>query len=252
VPEGGVNAMFGTQDVLFIVAGYTGEILVYTGGGAAQKFHKIPKITRDKYIEIAPGSMNMWRTNIHMGIGVNTDSEAIHKGVYSIGTSQRNYPISFGFDYPTSLGDQIASTVKTSMVFPSGQSLYVGWQNQNTYGIDKIAVGNDTYDSATLEMIVTDLGSMSDDDYPLILRADFEPLESGESIRVKYKADRESAWKVSDYEDTAGAKEVRLRIPERMKEVQTAVDWKSTTTTQATLLGVSLEVEKETNRGRRT
>jgi len=252
VPEGGVNAMFGTQDVLFIVAGYTGEILVYSGGGAAQKFHKVPKVTRDKFVEIAPGGMAMWRTNIHLSMSLGTDSEEIQKGVYSIGTAQRNYPISLGFDYPTSLGEQTSSEVKTSMVFPSGQDLYVGWQNQNSYGIDKISVTNDPYEDGTVEMLISDLGEISDDDYPLILRADFEALKDGESVRVKYKADREDDWHTGEYEDTVGAKEVRYVISQRMKEIQASCDLKTTSSTSPTLLGITLEVEKEQSSGRRT
>jgi len=251
VPEGGVNAMYGTQDVLFIVAGYTGELLVYNGGGAAQKFHKLPKVTRDKYIEIAPGAMNMWRSNIQLGASLNTDSEAFHQGIYSIGTSQRQYPMSFGFDYLTTLGDQTASTVKLGLVFPSGQDLYTGWQNSNTYGIDKISVGNDSFASATIEMLITDMGSVAIDDYPLLLRADFKRLITGQKIRVKYKADREGSWKESDWADSVDANQIRLPIKERMKEIQVAIDLESSVSTQTEIYGVTLEVKMEKQNGRR-
>ena len=101
-------------------------------------------------------------------------------------------------------------------------------------------------------MLITDLSSVSDDDLGLVIRADFEALEAGESIRVKYKADRESTWKTSDYEASTGAMDVRLPIKERMKEVQVAIDWASTVSTQATLLGLTLEVDKEQQSGRRS
>lgn len=245
VPEGGVNAMFGTQDVLFIVAGYSGEILIYTGGGSAQKFNKIPKVQRDKYTEIAPGALNMWRSFVCMGIDLNTDSSEIHKGVYTIGTAQREYPVSLGFDYPTSLGDQTSSGVSVGLVYPSGQDLFIGWKNSNTYGIDKISVSNDCYADGTVEMLISDMGSISKDKYPLILRADFEPLDAGQSIRVKYKADREDSWKVSPWEDSTNATEIRMRIPERVKEIQVACDLATTISTSPRLLGVSIETELE-------
>jgi len=251
VPEGGVNAMFGTQDVLFIVAGYTGEILIYTGGGAAQKYNKVPKLERDKYVEIAPGAITMWRSNIHFGISLNTDSDAIHQGVYTIGTAQRQYPTSFGYDFPTSLGDQTTNNVKIGLVYPSGQGLYIGWRNSNAYGIDKISVDNDVYGSGTLELLVREISTISKEGYPLILRADFEPLKSGESLRVKYKADRELSWKYSDYEESAGATNLRMRIPTRMKEIQVGCDFATTISTSPKLLGITIETEMEEDSARR-
>lgn len=249
VPEGGVNSMFGTQDVLFMVAGYTGEILVYNGGGVATKFNKIPKLEYGKYVEIAPGSMDMWRSNIHMGINFNTDSSSVHKGVYSIGSANTAYPASLGLDFPTSLGDQTSSNVKVGMVFPSGQSLYVGWQNGTSYGIDKISPTNNVQSTGTVECLITDLGQISKEKYPLKARLDFKPLLAGESLRVKYKADRELNWKSSVYEDTASAKSTFIRIPERMKEIQVAADLKTTVATSPTLLGISIVSEMEESSG---
>jgi len=252
VPEGGVNAMFGTQDVLFIVAGYTGEILIYTGGGAAQKYNKIPRLTNNKYLEIAPSAITMWRSNIHFGVGLNTDSEAVQKGVYTIGTAQRQYPTSLGFDYPTSLGEQTSSNVKIGLVYPSGQDLYVGWQNINTYGIDKISVDNDVYSEGTLELLIREISSISKEGYPLTLRADFEALEDGESLRLKYKANREDNWNYSEYEDTEGATSTKLRLPSRMTEIQVGVDFATTASTSPKLKGVTIEAEMEERSGRRT
>ena len=251
VPEGGVNAMFGTQDVLFIVAGYSGEILIYTGGGAAQKYNKIPKLAKDEYLEVAPGSINMWRSNIHFGVGLNTDSESVHKGVYTIGTSQRQYATSLGFDYPTSLGEQTGSNVKIGLVYPSGQDLYIGWRNSNAYGIDKISVDNDVYSSGSLELLIREITSISKQGYPLILRADFEELASGESIRLKYKGDRETTWNYSDYEDTVGATNTRLRIPKRMREIQVGCDFATTVSTSPKLTGLTIEAELEERSAKR-
>lgn len=244
VPEGGVNAMFGTQDVLYIVAGYTGEILVYTGGGSAQKFNKIPKLVTGEYIEVAPGSMSMWRSNIHFGVNLNTDSSTVYKGVYSIGSANVAYPPSLGFDYPTSLGEQTSSSVKVSMIFPSGQDLYVGWQNGNAFGIDAINPTNDVYDSGTIELLITDLGSISAKEYPLRLRADFKPLNSGESVRMKYKSDRETNFKVGTYEDSVNAKQVVMEIKEQCKEIQVVCDVRTTASTSPVLLGITLESEQ--------
>ena len=245
IPEGGVNAMYGLGDVLFIVAGYTGEILVYSGVGAAQKLNKIPNIESDEYIEVAPGAINMWRTYLHYGSDYNTDSESVFKGVYSIGTSNRSYPTSMGFDYPTSLGDQTSSGVKIGMIYPSGQNLYISWQNNNTYGIDRVNTANNVYANAELYSLINDVQSISKEKYPLILRADFERLKAGESIGVKYKLDRNDLWSTSVTQSTLNATSLRFRIPKRCKEIQYGVELATTSTTSPKLIGVTLEVERE-------
>lgn len=245
VPEGGINAMFGSQDVLFVVAGYTGEILIYTGGGAAQKFNKIPFTERNKYIEVCPGSIAMWRSIINFGVGLNTNSESVYKGVYTLGTLHRQYPASFGFEYPTSLGTQTRSSVRVGMVYPSGQDLYVGWQNTNAYGIDKISVTNDPYAAGELWLLIQDMQQISREKYPLTLRADFEPLREGERVRLKYRPDRETLWRYSLWEDSIGAQVFKLRVSERVREIQVAVEIETTVSTSPTVIGISLETEFE-------
>lgn len=263
VPEGGINSMYGTSDVLYAVAGYSGDIVAYTGGGSAQKIKKIPKITPDTYVEVAPGSMNMWRTLLRVGVNFNTDSEVIEKGVYSFGTLNRNYQHSLGFEHPLSLGTQTSSNVKTSMVFPSGQSLYVAWQNATSYGVDKIAVNNDPYEEGSVELLVADMSKIAKLKYPITLRADFEPLASGQSMRLKYKADRDEGWTETDIndpstylavEDTVGATDVRLPIVgTRAKELQIACDMivSGSGVSSPKLLGISVE-QDPVERARKT
>jgi len=241
VPEGGINSMFGTQDVLFISAGYSGELLIYSGGGAATKFNKIPKLERKKYVEIAPNAINMWKSMIHVGSNLNTDSSSIHQGVYTIGTTSVNYPISFGFDYPLSLGDQTDTSVKVGVVYPSGKDLYVGWQNYNAFGIDKISGDNDVYDSGTLELLISDLGMISKEKYPLMLRADFKKLLDGQQIRLKYKLDRATDWTYGDWEDSTGATSIRQRIKKQCQEIQVGIDFETTASTGPTLIGITLD-----------
>ena len=243
VPEGGINAMFGSNEALFIIAGYTGELLVYTGGLTAQKLKRVPRIENNEYIEIAPGAMTMWRTLLTFGTNLLTDSTNVHQGVYTYGTKNENYPYSLGFSYPLSLGDQTSTNVKIGAVYPSGQDLYVGWQNSNAYGIDKISTSNSPYSTGTIEMLIKDLNKLGKISYPLTFRADFEPLNEGESIVIKYKADRESSWETIDTQSTAGKTEARGTISEQVKEYQLAIDLKTTVSTSPKLLGAGLELD---------
>lgn len=242
VPEGGINAMFGSKGYLYIWAGYSGDLLLYQGGDEAQKIKRLPNITTDKYVEVLPGAATMWRSLVHFGIAGNSDSTAIHRGTYTWGSLNRNYPASLGFDYPLSLGDTTSSSVKIGMVAASGQNLYVSWQNQNVYGVDKISVSNNPYTSATYESLISDLGYLPRKKLPLVARIDFEPLISGQSVSVKYKADRESSWN-TETEDTVGATDCRMRIPANAKEVEIGFDLICTATTSPVITGVTLESE---------
>lgn len=243
VPEGGINCMFGTGDTLYFFAGYTGELMVYVGGLTAQKVKRIPRMTNDKYIEFAPGSMSMWRTQLTFGTNLLTDSTDVHQGIYTFGTKNASYPYSLSFDYPLSLGDQTSTSVKIGTVFPSGQDLYIGWQNSNTFGIDKVSVTNDVYSSGTVELLISDFGKLSGETQPLVFKASFEQLKDGESIRTKFKKNRASSWQTLETEDTAGAIEVRTTIDERLREAEFAVDLLTTISTSPALIGVALETE---------
>ena len=130
------------------------------------------------------------------------------------------------------------------MVAASGQNLYMSWQNQNVYGVDKVTVSNSPYQSASYESLLSDLGHLPRKKLPLVARIDFEPLISGQSVDVKYKADRESSWHTQT-EDTVGATENRMRIPANAKEVEIGFDLTCTATTSPVITGVTLESESE-------
>lgn len=242
VLEGGVNAMTGAGGILSIVAGYEGKVLLY-GGGETQKMTQLPLRTPNEYCEVAPGALTTWRSLTYIGGPLNTDSTHIHQGIYSYGRLNANYPRSLGFDFPLSLGDQTSPLVKVGSIFPAGQSLYIGWQNGNTFGIDAVSVGNDCYSSATLELLITDLGRISNLKTPLVFRVDCEPLTAGQSLTAKYKADREDMWKTIGSENTVGANQLVISMSQLVKEIQLALDLTTTSGVTPTILTITLEAE---------
>ena len=241
VPEGGINALLGTKGLLNIWAGYSGDLLVYQGGDSAQKVKRIPKIEEDKTIEIFPGAVNMWRTLVHYGVAGGGTSTAIEKGVYTWGSLNRNFQNSLGYDYPLSIDVRTGTNLKVGMVAAVGQELLIGWQNENAYGVDKVAITNDPFPTATIELLISDLGDLSRDKLPLLARADFEALNSGETVKVKYKANRESSFKENDAEDTADATNTRMKIEGEVNEIEVAVDLVTTVSTSPALTGITLE-----------
>lgn len=249
VSQGAINAMFGTQGTLTISAGYKGKILEYTGGEKAQTKFRIPEIAKTDYVEIAPGAMTMWDTNIEIGVNFNTNSATIHQGIYGYGAEEDSLPMSVGFDFPLSLGDQQSSQVKVASLIPRGQKLYSGWQNGISFGIDIVNVTANPAPTATIELLITDFRSGPRPKLPLIFRTDFEPLLSGQSISLKFKPDRTSSWQTLITQNNAGATDARGIINQRLKEAQFAMDIISTTQSPVVTY---VAIESEGEEGTRT
>lgn len=245
VPQGAINALFGNQRRLLISAGYRGQVLEYTGGNEARQLFTMPEREKGDKIELAPSSITMWENIHYIGATLDTDSTTVHQGVYSWGRKDDLYDDSLGFDYPLSIGDQTSSLVKIGCLIPRGKKLYIGYQNGNFNGIDIIDNSAAPYTSGTLEMLITDLGRISNTKLPLIFKASFVPLNSGESVSIKYKPDRASSWTTLTTQSTAGANEARVTIHERLREVQFAVDLATTVSTAPTIIDLSLYSDDE-------
>lgn len=253
IPEGSVNCMFGSQNQLFMIAGYEGKLISYAGGSLytgmarTEKIDSIPLMAPGEYMEVAPGGMTMWRSILRIGAALNTNSTHLHEGLYGYGRLNTQYPYSMVYDHPLSLGDQQTSMVKTGGVFASGQNFYMGWQNGNTFGIDNINVANASYSSATLEMLITDLGQITKRKLPLNFRADFEPLIAGQSVTLKYKHNRESTWHIigDSVQSTVGAPFTTGHIDDASNEIQLAIDVTNTAATTPSIIQLTLEAEGE-------
>ncbi len=241
VLDGGVNTMNGAAGTLSTIAGYKGKLLQY----ASPQFRKVtqlPLLDISEYAEFAPAAMAMWKSVLRFGGTFNTDSSSVHQGVYSYGSLNVNYPPSLSLDYSLSLGDQTSTSVKVGCLFVQGQKLYVGWQNDNAFGIDMVSDSNGVSDSATLECLISDFGKIYKLKFPLVFRVDFKPLVDGQTVTIKYKPDRNSSWLTLATEDTVDADYVIGEMQQGMKEVQLALDI-TTAGEQFTCTGITLEAE---------
>lgn len=241
VPEGAINAMFGSRGELLIWAGYQGNMLKYIGGDRAEKIKQVPKITKDKYVEIFPGAVTMWRTLIHFGVDGNTDSTAIEKGVYSWGSTNQMYPESLSYDYPLSTGNRTATNIKIGMVQAVGKKLLIGWQDNVSYGVDVVDSTAQPFASGTIETLIKDNDLIWKDQMALILRGDFLPLASGESVDIKYRLNQDSTWESLGAVGTEDTEVANMSIDNgRNREYEVAIDLFSTGSTSPTVLGISL------------
>lgn len=250
VPEGGINALFGTPGKLYIWAGYQGDMLVYQGGSNAQKIKRLPKITPQTYVEIAPGAVNMWQALIRFGASINSDSTVIEKAVYTYGSTNVRYPEILTEDYPISTGNYL-NTVSIGLVYPVGQDLMIGWQDNVSYGVDYINADNNVYPTGTVEFLINDDDEIWRQKEANTLVANLEPLVSGQSVSLKYKVDNASSFTSTQDSTSADDTVARLVIPDgRYNQVQVAIDLATSVSTSPTINGVALERDLEEQAGR--
>ena len=243
VPEGGINAIL-SGDPLYFMAGYSGDFMYYSGGGA-EKIRRMPKIVTADTLEFNRKAIAMWRALVHIGMAENSTSTTIERGVYSWGTLHREVSPAMSFDYPLSLGITTGATLEIGMVFPIGSDLLISWRNDTSYGVDKVSPSNSPFSTATCEFLISDMGDVSKEKQAQVMRGYFLALaNSGDSVKLKYKIDRDSDWTEGTAVTTVGAKEARLSLPtkgNRFNEFQYAVDLATTSSVSPEFYGITLE-----------
>ena len=240
VPQGAINAMFGSQGTLSIIAGYKGDLLEYTGGDRPKKVKRLANLSDDKQIEIMPGAMTMWQTLLRIGAGV-TDSATFEQGVYSWGALNENYPDSLSYDFYISTESTKGSDKKIGLLLPVEKKLLVGWQDNVSYGLDSIDLSGNPVASGSIEFVINDEGRVSKEKLFEMVRADFLPLVSGESIGLQYKLDRQATWATEETETTADEDLLRMEIQGgRHKEYQVRVNLATSTTTSPSVIGITV------------
>lgn len=239
VPEGAINAMLGSVGELHFIAGYQGDYLIYSGGRKAKKVKRIPKITKDKQIEIYPGAMAMWQSLMRIGVG-SSDSSVVERGVYTRGSLNEFYPEAFSYDYPISSGSRL-STVTIGMVAAVGKKLLIGWQDGVAYGVDVVDPAGDPYTNARIEMLIDDQGGTWKEKILSKVRADVVAMETGESIAIQQKLDR-GDWTDVDIQEDDDRAVVKADINAgRHREYQIAIDLNTTVSTAPSLLSLTPE-----------
>lgn len=249
VPEGGVNALLSSRGILYVWAGYHGDMLAYRGGDYAEPLKRVPKMVSEKYIETLPKATSMWDGMLRWGVAGGSNSEDVQRGVYTWGKRKSSNNESLSYDFPLSTGNRASSTIKVGFLYPIDRKLLVGWQDGVTCGMDVIDPEGDCFATGTVEKDIKDYGAVWKEKKALLVRGDFEELEAGQTVTLKYRLNRSAAW--VEGETTAqkgyaseGDTVARLPIPMgNNKEIEFAADIGSTSGVSPTLLGLALEFD---------
>jgi len=256
VPEGAINSMLSARGILYVFAGYQGDLLAYQGGDTAVKIKRIPKITANASTGVFPGAMTMWRTLLHFGASGEGTTTLVEKGAYSWGSLNKNITDSLSYDYPISTGTRTGANVKVGMVVPVENKLLIGWQDGASYGVDVVNPAGNPFTSGTVETLIQKDGYIWRDQTVNKLRLDILPLATGESATIKLKINRETLWQelasanVSTVFDDTTAPTIEYDISTgRSREYQLAYDLFATGSTSPDALGISVFTEDQDKEG---
>ena len=243
VTLGAPNAIHNAKGKPFGVYGNQGAM--YVGSDPFQDVvHKIPKLGRGKYVTIYPGAITEHEGRTLIGVaGVTDDGTSLEQGVYEFGRQQSYLPESFNFPYTISTGTTQSTTVKIGLVKSMGTDLYIGWRDDNTYGVDKIALGDGASASGSYESLVFDGGDPNRHMIPMNLTIEFEPLTTGQSITPKYKLDRATSFTSGTAASAVGDTKVEWPIYTRCRELEFGFDIASTSNTFPKITGIILEYD---------
>jgi len=240
VTVGAPNAIHNAKGKLLGVYGNDGSM--YTGNDPfVDVVGNIPKLSRGKKLEVYPGAITEHEGRTLIGVSGSTDDgTALEQGIYELGSQQTQLPDSLNFPYTISTDTVSATTLKIGMVKSMGTDLYIGWRDNTSYGVDKIALGDTANSSGSLETLIFDGGDPDRQFLPINLIIEFEALTTGQSVTPKYKLDRAASFTTGTAASTVGDTRVELPIYTRAKEIEFGFNLASTSNTFIKIIAVKL------------
>jgi len=231
VTLGAPNALINAKGELVGVYGNKGAI--YKGNEPfVDLVDKIPKLTAGKILEVYPGAITQHEGRTLIGVsGVTDDGSGLEQGVYEYGRQDQKLPEAFNFPFIISTGTTQGTTLKIGLVKSFGDDLYIGWRDDTSYGVDKIAVGDSAISGGTLETLIFDGGDPDGEFLPMTLVITFEALTAGQSVTSKYKLDRAASFTEGNTASTVGDTRIETPIYTRCNEIELGFTLASTSNT---------------------
>ena len=180
--ENGINSFLWNGSVLLAQAGTYGK-LYYYDGTKLQDYKRIPgSWSASKYGEVFPNAVGILKSIPIFGFS-NGAGNPCEQGIYSLGSFSKDYPKVMSLDYLISEG--ITASISIGAIVVDGQNLYVSWQNDTTFGIDKLDYGN-KYSGAYLETlrITPDAGGSGQ---TVRIFANYQSLPANTALTFYYK-----------------------------------------------------------------
>lgn len=235
------NALHNSQDRLLGVYGIEGSM--YMGSEPFQRLQDLPYLSPTKQLEVYPGAITEWQGQTFIGTGA-TDDTDFNMGVYQYGSRIENITDSLLLAFPISTGTINSTSVNIGAVAAFGSDMYVSWNDNGTYGVDKISRSNTVSATGSWESLIFDNGNAAKSKLALRIAIEFLPLTTGQSVTIKYRKDRAASFTNTTTQSTVGATRVQYTFANsRFKEFEYGFDIASSSNTNVYITSVVFEFD---------
>jgi len=199
IKDGQVNAVTTMGNELYLINGTQGQISAWNGN--ITPIRRLNDVGENKTIEILPGAMTVWNSQIYFGIGGGT-STSCPRVIYTYGTRNKDYPASLNKAHPTSSDSVVDiadkkdnNDVQVGAVIGIDATTFLSsWKNGSTYGVDKQVITKDQNQVYMTTMRI-------DGDKPYILKElekviiTHSPLRTEDGISVEVRINNNGDFK---------------------------------------------------------
>jgi hypothetical protein len=253
VNEGSPEALYTYGNIVYMII--NGALYVWPGGknliklrtllNTDTEFSNISDTTR-----VYPNMMGVRRNILVFGYPSITGSLTMEHGVFSYGAVDKDFPMSFGYNYELSTGTRTyngTDALRIGSVRSFGDTLYISWRDDTQsagfeYGLDVVDNSSLPASSGTWESRIFDGKAVFKQKSAIGMKVTSDTIPAGVTINTKYRIDR-GAWVYpSDGVMTAGDKYTVPDIGERFHELQIGFDWVSTATTPFIVTSLASDV----------
>ena len=188
--EHGMNALISWENILLNFAGIQGNVYAFNNA-FLDKAKQIPNVSPSTggYAYVNPGAVAQYGGNILAGNTIGSGSAL--GGVWEFGRKTEDLPFAMSLPYLISTG---STDVQIGAILTGGANKFlVSWEDDGSYGMDAL----DTTDKATSGYYETQKYEVSDGRHPRLIKGvaiTAEPMPTGTSVTVHYKADDASSW----------------------------------------------------------
>lgn len=242
VNEGSPEALYTYGNIVYMII--NGALYVWPGGKSLVKlrtllntdteFSNISDTTR-----VYPNMMGVRRNILVFGYPSITGSLSMEHGVFSYGAVDKDFPMSFGYNYELSTGTRTyngTDALRIGSVRSFGDTLYISWRDDTQeagfkYGLDVVDNDSLPVSSGTWESRIFDGTAVFKQKSATDMKVTCVTIPTGVVINTKYKVDRGSWVYPSDGVLVAGDTYKVVDIGKRFHEIQIGFDWTSTSTT---------------------
>ena len=268
VPEGSPQAIYQHKNVLYYYAG-TNWYAMTSVTSMPVKIRKMPNASSDytsatTQTRINPYAITNRRSTVMMAWPSTTTNNTIPFGIYSWGSTDKNFADSFGYSYVLSTGSKAYSAsnnLQIGMVRAFGSLMHVSWRDSlnGGYGVDVVQSSSLPASFSRWDSLIFDnnyVAKLKEADY---MEFYWLPLPAGVTLVLKYNINR-TGWIHSNTNNSTevstggytstntwqdGDGYARFSIGEateqaRFNEIQFGIDIYCTGTTSPTILGGAL------------